>query len=558
MLRIFLSSKMLSMSLKANHFIYWLHKIPVLKRYIPQSLYAQFGIKRGIGIIATIFSILYAFFCKALYILVFFYVLSRGAAEFWNVWDIATSVEVKNSLFMFQFFILSFLWGSIFRTSIKESNDYVLVRLIGLNPSIYYKSALYIKLVQDGLFFFILFLIFGMGFFNAIFFTLALLGSRLMGEVISLFEFSFTTKQVTYKGIEKYNTRPLPKLRFVSKSIFMVIPSAIITLAITYIIPYKCLNILNFSPMKFSIILFVIFGVIGIFSYIFLMNYSGYTTLARCLIRLDDVVELEDLKYNSITADIQLTDKDKKRFSTTMGKFNHLTGYEYLNAIFFERHYHMITAPMRRRIIINLLIIIAGIIASFIPFVREKDGLWTVIAGITPFLVFLMYLESTASRTVKAFFFNCDISLLKYGYYREKNAILENFKIRTKYLIKLALIPSFILSIGIIIITVLCGHSTDLHIAIPIAITILLLSIFFAMFHLLLYYLMQPYTEDNSVKSPLFSFLNGALYFICYICTDIETTSIFFTIGVLFITLIFIPVSYILILKFAPKTFKIR
>ena len=133
-------------------------------------------------------------------------------------------------------------------------------------------------------------------------------------------------------------------------------------------------------------------------------------------------------------------------------------------------------------------LIIAGIIASFIPFVREKDGLWTVIAGITPFLVFLMYLESTASRTVKAFFFNCDISLLKYGYYREKNAILENFKIRTKYLIKLALIPSFILSIGIIIITVLCGHSTDLHIAIPIAITILLLSIFFAMFHLLLYY----------------------------------------------------------------------
>ena len=35
----------------------------------------------------------------------------------------------------------------------------------------------------------------------------------------------------------------------------------------------------------------------------------------------------------------------------------------------------------------------------------------------------------------KAMFFNCDISLLKYGYYREADAILKNFKIRLRKII---------------------------------------------------------------------------------------------------------------------------
>lgn len=93
---------------------------------------------------------------------------------------------------------------------------------------------------------------------------------------------------------------------------------------------------------------------------------------------------------------------------------------------------------------------------------------------------------------------------------------------------------------------------------IPLMAGSLLLSAFFCLFHLFMYYITQPYTEEKTVKSPIFSVVNALVYFGCYLCLQIQTGSWLFTLGVLAVTIIFIPLSYFCVFRFAPKTFKIR
>ena len=175
-----------------------------------------------------------------------------------------------------------------------------------------------------------------------------------------------------------------------------------------------------------------------------------------------------------------------------------------------------------------------------------------------PVMVFVMYLESTGGRICKAMFFNCDISLLKYGYYREADAILKNFKIRLRKLLMLDAVPAAIICGMILLWTLLCGEILAVWKAIPLMAGSLLLSAFFCLFHLFMYYITQPYTEEKTVKSPIFSVVNALVYFGCYLCLQIQTGSWLFTLGVLAVTIIFIPLSYFRVFRFAPKTFKIR
>ena len=558
MLRQLLIINQLSLSLKVNHLLYWLRKLPFIKKIIPNTLYQQTAVKRGLGVIVMIGSIFLAFVRKLIYTFVFFFVVSFLLADFFGVVPMIESNHLQTSLFMYQFMLISFLLGSLISTSIHTSNDYVFVRLMNVNPSIYYKNNIYLNIINDGIGFFIVFLLFGLGFINSILFTIGLIGSRLVGEVISLFDFSLKTKQVTLTGKPTNSTLPLPPVRFYLKSIYILIPFVIIVYSICYLLPYQHLELIMFSTSYCAIITFLIFGFLGVLSYLFLMKYSGYGTVAKCLIRLEDVLELEDITQNTLSMDVTLTEKDAKRIKKSGKSFDSLYGYQYLNAIFFERYYHLVATPLKWKIIINSGIIVLGVIASFVPIVRQYDGVWLAITSLTPFLVLYMYWDSIGPRITKAFFFNCDVSLLKYGYYRKKTAVLENFKIRLRYIIKFSFLPSSILSLGVVLLTILNGHQNDMIIALSIGATIILLSIFFSMFHLLLYYLLQPYTEDNSLKSPLFSFLNGLLYFLCYFSSQFRTSSIWFPIGILIITIIFIPISYILIITFAPKTFKIR
>ena len=156
-------------------------------------------------------------------------------------------------------------------------------------------------------------------------------------------------------------------------------------------------------------------------------------------------------------------------------------------------------------------------------------------------------------------FFNCDKSLLKYGYYKQPGVILSNFSVRLKKILTLNLIPGAVICILLMIIYMICkGAIYAVNAILPNCLGIMFLSVFFSIHHLFMYYVLQPYTEKMDVKSPTFSVVNTVMYFFCYGCMQIKTSSIYFTFGVIVVTFIYVIAALAGVYKFAPKTFKLR
>ena len=119
-------------------------------------------------------------------------------------------------------------------------------------------------------------------------------------------------------------------------------------------------------------------------------------------------------------------------------------------------------------------------------------------------------------------------------------------------------IPIFSFMFGLLILLILCDGVNGIIKIIPIFICIVLLYLFFSIYHLFMYYIFQPYTSNFETKSPLFSIINFVVYMLCLNISKVELNNVIFNSCVAIITIIFIPFSLIIIYKFAPKTFRLK
>jgi len=238
-------------------------------------------------------------------------------------------------------------------------------------------------------------------------------------------------------------------------------------------------------------------------------------------------------------------------------KINKKKGYELLNAIFFERHRRLLIKPVFIRLAI-IFVAFIGFVAFIFIMPDEKSKITTGLMSSLNAFVFIMYCMSTGDKIGKALFFNCDISLLRYGFYREKSVILKNFWIRLKKSIWLNFVPAIALCCGIIGLVLVSGESSKLYEMVPFLASILCLSVFFSVHHMFLYYVFQPYTTELDIKNPFFKIINAIVYLLSYICLQIDSAPSFFVWIVLGATIVYIITAIVLVLKFAPKTFKVK
>lgn len=184
------------------------------------------------------------------------------------------------------------------------------------------------------------------------------------------------------------------------------------------------------------------------------------------------------------------------------------------------------------------------------------ENLSSAILRSSGFLVFILYCSSIGEKITKAFFFNCDNSLLRYNFYKESSIILSNFKSRLKITIILNLIPAICIGLGLSLVLILAKG--DIVRFIPIFISIITLSCFFSIHYLFLYYIIQPYTSQLTVKSPIYKIASFIVYIAAYSCLQVETQSIWFTLTVILVTVIYALIALTLVYKFAPKNFKLK
>lgn len=541
MINTIIQGRMLVFVQQVNVLLYYVRKLPFVGEKIPYRLYGETDIKKAIGAIPVVFSVIGAFVGTFLYFLLMIKLPANWIQGFWEKEGIFVD---QKAVMVYLFLIFSFLPGSFLVSNLTEGakKDYVLLHVMRIPAVQYYRSKMVLKGVKDTICFLVPLLWFGFGAESALF-------------VVSL----FFTRYIGHAGILQHNRHSEKKGKKVFwKSLGKTFLMFGIILALGYGVAAAVPRLFFDRYVMAEVVVFLSFTLVGMFCFSKVWKYGGYTIFAKKMVSLKDFLEQDDAVKEARAADVQIQDKDISKEELRSRKYEEKEGYDYLNAIFFERHKRIVSRAVKSRIIIILAVGLIGAVALLFVGEQMKQKTFEAMTQMMPVMVFVMYLESTGGRICKAMFFNCDISLLKYGYYREADAILKNFKIRLRKLLMLDAVPAAIICGMILLWTLLCGEILAVWKAIPLMAGSLLLSAFFCLFHLFMYYITQPYTEEKTVKSPIFSVVNALVYFGCYLCLQIQTGSWLFTLGVLAVTIIFIPLSYFCVFRFAPKTFKIR
>ena len=542
MINTIIQGRMLVFVQQVNVLLYYVRKLPLVGEKIPYRLYGETDIKKAIGIIPVVFSVIGAFVGTFLYFLLMIKLPANWIQGFWQKEGLFVD---QKAVMVYLFLIFSFLPGSFLVSNLMTEGakkDYVLLHVMRIPAVQYYRSKMVLKGVKDTICFLVPLLWFGFGAESALF-------------VVSL----FFTRYIGHAGIlQHYRHSETKGKKVFWKSLGRTFLVFGIILALGYGVAAAAPRLFLDRYVMAEVVVFLSLALVGMFCFPKVWNYGGYTIFAKKMVSLKDFLEQDDAVKEARAADVQIQDKDISKEELRSRKYEEKEGYDYLNAIFFERHKRIVSRAVKSRIIIILAVGLIGAVALLFVGEQMKQKTFEAMTQMMPVMVFVMYLESTGGRICKAMFFNCDISLLKYGYYREADTILKNFKIRLRKLLMLDAVPAAIICGMILLWTLLCGEILAVWKAIPLMAGSLVLSAFFCLFHLFMYYITQPYTEEKTVKSPIFSVVNALVYFGCYLCLQIQTGSWLFTLGVLAVTIIFIPLSYFCVFRFAPKTFKIR
>ena len=505
-----------------NSFLYRLSKTPILKKLIPKNIYSHTPNKKFFSIFINIYSFIRNLLIKIIYYSIIYISI------------LYLFKEKQESSFIHVLITLTIL-GIFINTSlfIPGKKNYYSINLLGFDAKIYTYSSIISKFI----FTFILNIIcliplkyiIGYSYVYVLILSLFTALCRILSEVFGLIYYKS-------KGTSLVNNE---------KDYFTLV---IILISCAYVLPY--FNI----TMNFNIVIsiFIISIILTLISIGYLKKISDYKIIYKRM-STKSSIGLDDRKL-SMTSIYEVSKKDYKIDDK---KLEGKKGYDYFNTIFFLRHKRILTTSARNYALI--LLILSILIGTYICIHPEyKTMVYNMINNKFSWTLIIMYFLNRGAIVTGAMFYNCDRSMLKYNFYREENAIINNFKTRVKTVVKVNLIPAFTFSLGIISILLLTGKQIPIITYLMIFVSIIIMSILFSIHYLVIYYLLQPYDEDMSMKSMSYNVISFLTYYICYLCTTHTFSIMNFTMFVTILSIIYILISLMLVKKKAPFTFRLK
>lgn len=502
-----------------NSFIYRIKKTPILKNIITANLYNKEGFKTFVRILAIICTSLKVIFFRYIYFFIILYI-ARLISK-----DVA-------SAFLHIYFVFCLI-GIFINTFIMTTSRkrYISIMLFNMNAKKFILSH-YLLNSCSNLILNTLFLIF--------------IGQKLhiplyLCIIISLFSlFSKNIGEALSVGYYRKN-----KVRLLTDKLYYLI---IIVGLLISLLPF--LNI--YFDYKFIIVMTIICFVITIPSFIYLFSVNDYKLIYKKINSLNSLYNTDTTEQNYRQLLVNINEKD---IEISPNKLKGKSGYDLFNTIFFERHrYILLRSAKIYAIIISLLIGIT--IFVVIKFPNYQSIIKSFLTNHLGLLVFVMYFINRGAIVTQAMFLNCDHSMLSFNFYKEPEAILELFKKRLITLIKVNLVPAIPIALGLPIILLLIGKLDYSYIGIilfPIC-----LSVFFSIHYLVIYYLLQPYSKDMKMKSPMYSMVSFLTYVVCYFCAKLNFNATIFCVLCIIFTILYTVISLRLVFKKAPYTFKIK
>lgn len=517
----------------ANWFIYYFKRIPFIGKILPDSIYGNITLKKRVAVLAAIAGIFGKIFGKA-----FFAGLSMVAPVFF----MEKSPSLRYAAFLHIFLMISLI-GSLLTSFVFEAdrNRYICIRLMHMNPKTYIVSTLLFDVLTDVLYMLPVLLLvsvlLGGTLWQGLLLTALVPGLNLFGEIFHLYFYSKL------------------KVMLCKKAAFEI-AIGVLCLAAAYVPP------IFHRPLALGGILFSPACILAGFALlaagvIYVVKFNQYHEItAQTLKSANFMIDKSQIIGEARFSDVAMREKEFTKEELNSNRYAGKKGFAYLNAIFFERHKRILVRPILFRLCIIAVLFVACMIASF--FLPDFLKPLSSPAKILPVFVFLMYLASIGEKVCKAMFYNCDISLLRYSFYRDKKAVLSNFKVRLFRVAGLNFIVAFAISAAVVGLALIYHLNWSMGDSLFFVLTIFLLSLFFSVHHLFLYYVFQPYTTELGMKNPFYSIINTVVYLLSYLCLQIKSAPSYFTMLVLISTILYIVTALILVRKYAWKTFRVK
>lgn len=519
----------------ANLFIYYIQKLPLIRKLVSDHIYANLSLKRIITVIALLLSFLWGFVSRLAYIglLIYLPVVALGKT---------LSIEDQLQLFIHLFFMLSFVVAAVSSASILEPKreKYVAVKLMRLSSTRYMQASLSYRYSMFLICLMPAMLIFG-----------AKLGASTVQVVLLSLAVTMWRILCEYLHLKLFEKTGMVLVKQIA-AVWTVI-------GLGYAAGYLPL-FLHMKPITGVMLLswpalFIIIG-LGIFAIVRLTRYSDYRTVIDAATKRDDpLLDIGRMMNEAQKTSVASKDSDYSLERTSSDKFNSKAGYAYLNALFFARHRSNIIEPLYKRIAIIGAVGVVGV-AIVLIFDQYAALLSSNVEAIFPFLMLTMSFLTVGERICKAMFYNCDVSLLRYGFYRK--AAYEHFCIRLIRITSLNLLIAAALGAVLTIVIAASGGEVLIWDILMLWIGILLLSVLFSVHHLFMYYIFQPYSTELNIKNPLYFVVTMLVSFACGISIVVRIPIDIFSAFVFTLTLIYLFVALILVRKHGSRTFRVK
>ncbi|OKP88893.1 hypothetical protein A3844_07150 [Paenibacillus helianthi] len=522
----------------ANRLLYYFGRLPLVGKLVNDSVYSRTSVKKTFTVVVLILKIIWGFLTKFAYLGLIVYLPVVLAAK-------ELTLPEQYDLYLQVLVLLSFGVGTVSNAIILEPkrDKYICVKLMRLPADKYMHAVLTLRALTFFIYFVPAMMVFAHVYsaplWQGLLLSLLLSLWRITGEALHLWIFD-------------------------SREIVLVKKNGLVwsAIGVGYLLAFVPLYtgnaLMDMDGVMFNLPLSVALVVLGALSALYIARYPGYRNAVDAVTKIDDpLLDMGRMMKEANRKQVETQEKDFTSNQLRPGQFADKTGYAYLNAIFFSRHRRFLIQPIQRRLLIIGALFAAGLLILLTaPDTFSK--LVQYIMSTLPMLVIVMSFTSIGERVCKAMFFNCDLSLLRYGFYRERSAVLSNFRVRLLRISGLNLIPAAAICVVVNVLILLSGENWGMTDTLIFSGAILGLSLFFSVHHLFMYYIFQPYSTELNVKNPFFSIMNSIVLGVGIICMQFQSTPAHFAVTVLLASAAYVLIALFLVYRYSAKTFRVK
>ncbi|MBN2981355.1 hypothetical protein [Cohnella algarum] len=516
----------------ANRFFYYVKRLPLVGGRVSDGVYSRLKLKKAASVVMLVLSLLWPFLTKIAYMGLLVYLPVA-------LWGQTLPQEERLLLFYHIFAMLSFVVVSFSSATVLEPKreKYIAVKLMRMPAGRYMRTSLTYRYV-----------LFFVSYVPALFLFASLLGATLWPCILLAVSVALWRVFVEFLHLKLFD----------KTGHVLIKNNAVVWLAIALGYAAAYLPILfRFAPPTGSLLVNVpatlAIAAAGLYATVRLARYRDYAGAVEAAAKRDDpLLNIGQMMADAQKNEVKTKESDFSPKALSSDKFNGKEGYAYLNALFFARHRSLVNKPLYVRLAIVGALAAIGVIFGI---AYREHAAALDLGALVPYTAISMFALSVGERVCRAMFYNCDLSLLRYGFYR--NAVPRHFRIRLARMLGLNLLTAAALGSALTLFALAAGVPMDRDLPL-LWILILSFSVFYSVHHLFMYYIFQPYTTELNSKNPFYHVINSLVSSASGFSIIYRGPAQAFAIAILVLSLAYLTAALILVRKYGHRTFRVK